>query len=365
MTWPFENDTSAVVKRISNRSISANRKRNLFTIITIALAAALLLAIMLYGFGTSQANINRTKDTAQIVFTNITQEQGDKLYEQNQIDWIGEFTLVSTEQVNNSTFYLQYGNAEMFDAQGMTYSGNIPVSANEIMLQKSFLKELGYGTELGQTISIPLANGQTISFILSGIINVEMGDIGSYMGMVSKEYADQQNGGTATLDYYVGLKNAENMSEEEASSIALAQVDGATEDELRINKDNDDNRNIYEVSILHDGVEYDFEIDAQTGDILSQSSERDDDDDWDDGQSGSQNNNQNNSGLISEKKASKIALGQVDGATESDLRIHQDTDDGRTVYEGSIIYNEMEYEFEIDAQSGDIIDWSSESVYDD
>ena len=67
----------------------------------------------------------------------------------------------------------------------------------------------------------------------------------------------------------------------------------------------------------------------------------------------------------SEKKASKIALGQVDGATESDLRIHQDTDDGRTVYEGSIIYNEMEYEFEIDAQSGDIIDWSSESVYDD
>ena len=49
---------------------------------------------------------------------------------------------MSTEQVNNSTFYLQYGNAEMFDAQGMTYSGNIPVSANEIMLQKSFLKEL-------------------------------------------------------------------------------------------------------------------------------------------------------------------------------------------------------------------------------
>ena len=56
MTWPFENDTSAVVKRISNRSISANRKRNLFTIITIALASALLLAIMLYGFGTSQSS---------------------------------------------------------------------------------------------------------------------------------------------------------------------------------------------------------------------------------------------------------------------------------------------------------------------
>lgn len=30
MTWPFENDTSGIVKRISNRSISANRKRNIF-----------------------------------------------------------------------------------------------------------------------------------------------------------------------------------------------------------------------------------------------------------------------------------------------------------------------------------------------
>ena len=220
MIYPFENDTSAVVKRISNRSIAANRKRNLFTIITIALAAALLLAIMLYGFGTSQANINRTKNTAQIVFTNITQEQGDRLYEQDKIDWIGEFTLVSTEQVNNSTFYLQYGNAEMFKAQEMTYSGNIPVSANEIMLQQSFLKELGYGTELGQTISIPIADGDTVEFILSGIINVEMGDIGSYMGMVSKEYADQQYGGASPLDYYVGLKNAEDMSEKEAADYA-------------------------------------------------------------------------------------------------------------------------------------------------
>ena len=239
MIYPFENDTRAVVKRISNRSIAANRKRNLFTIVTIALAAALLLAIMLYGFGTSQATINRTKDTAQIVFTNITQEQGDKLYEQDQIDWIGEFTLVSTEQVNNSTFYLQYGNEEMFKAQGMTYSGNIPISLNEIMLQKSFLKELGYGTELGQTISIPLADGNTIEFILSGIINVEMGDIGSYMGMVSKEYANQQYGGTSSLDYYVGLKNAENMSEKDATDYAneLAKSFNISDEQVIVRSD--------------------------------------------------------------------------------------------------------------------------------
>lgn len=57
---------------------------------------------------------------------------------------------------------------------------------------KILLEELGYSTDLGQTISIPLSDGEIFEFTLSGIINVEMGDIGSYMGMVSKEYANQQ-----------------------------------------------------------------------------------------------------------------------------------------------------------------------------
>ncbi len=72
-----------------------------------------------------------------------------------------------------------------------------------------------------------------------------------------------------------------------------------------------------------------------------------------------------NGNYISEEEASAIALAEVNGATEDELRIHRDYDDGREIYEGSIIYNEMEYEFEIDAQTGDIIEWCSESVYDD
>ena len=50
MTLPFENDTKTIIKRISSRNISANRKRNIFIIITIALASTLLSAITLYVF---------------------------------------------------------------------------------------------------------------------------------------------------------------------------------------------------------------------------------------------------------------------------------------------------------------------------
>ena len=68
MTWPFENDTSGIVKRISNRSISANRKRNIFIVLTIVLASALLSAIVLYGFGVMQETQNRNQKTAQIMY---------------------------------------------------------------------------------------------------------------------------------------------------------------------------------------------------------------------------------------------------------------------------------------------------------
>ena len=69
---------------------------------------------------------------------------------------------------------------------------------------------------------------------------------------------------------------------------------------------------------------------------------------------------------VSEAEAKKIALAQVPGAKESDIRgFKVDYDDGRVEYEGEIIYNEMEYEFEIDGHSGAIRDWDVESVYDD
>ena len=67
---------------------------------------------------------------------------------------------------------------------------------------------------------------------------------------VADDNAD--DGSAATTAAANSGTGSKYISEEEASSIALAQVDGATEDELRINKDNDDNRNIYEVSILHE-----------------------------------------------------------------------------------------------------------------
>lgn len=67
---------------------------------------------------------------------------------------------------------------------------------------------------------------------------------------------------------------------------------------------------------------------------------------------------------VSIDTARQTALARVPGATSSHIRIYQDYDDGRAVYEGKIIYNAMEYEFEIDAATGNITEWDAESIYD-
>lgn len=83
----------------------------------------------------------------------------------------------------------------------------------------------------------------------------------------------------------------------------------------------------------------------------------DDDDDYVVTQQGS-SQDQN---VISEDEALDIALAKVKGATKDDLmNIHLDVDDGRQVYDVSIFYDKMEHEFEIDAVTGDILEYDAD-----
>jgi len=69
--------------------------------------------------------------------------------------------------------------------------------------------------------------------------------------------------------------------------------------------------------------------------------------------------------LIGEEKAKQIALDRVKGASAEDIsRIDLDYDDGRWVYEGEIYQGEWEYEFEIDGESGNVIGWEKDHIYD-
>ena len=136
---------------------------------------------------------------------------------------------------------------------------------------------------------------------------------------------------------------------------------------IRSHLDWDDGRQVYEVEFYNTSnyTEYDYEVDASTGTILSY----DHDAEYytrpstgNSGNSGNSGSSGNSGATITLEQAKQIALAKVPGAT--DIRIHLDRDDGRLEYEGSIYYGSWEYEFTIDAYTGAIREWERDSIYD-
>lgn len=165
----------------------------------------------------------------------------------------------------------------------------------------------------------------------------------------------------------------------ETAKNAAVKDAGLTSEEVSFHSVELDRRNgieYYDVEFAADGKKYDYDIDALTGTVIGSENPEAADTKPQKVQNDSkvpkaagepqisaeQNDTKNE---LSETEAKKIALAQVPGASEDDIRGWEvDYDDGRLEYEGSIHYNEMEYEFEIDGYSGAIRSWEVESIYD-
>lgn len=69
--------------------------------------------------------------------------------------------------------------------------------------------------------------------------------------------------------------------------------------------------------------------------------------------------------LVPEENVKKMIFALLEGATDKDIRkMEKDLDDGKWKYEIEVIYKGLEYDFEIDAETGQILSWESESIYD-
>lgn len=154
--------------------------------------------------------------------------------------------------------------------------------------------------------------------------------------------------------------NTTDIGSDEASAIALEAAGFAESDvtNLYVSRDFDDGRVVYEVQFWKDNTEYDYEILASTGEIISYDMDVKNNKN---GQGNTQNtqNGQSNTEITLEE-AKQLALDRVPGATEQNMKIELDYDDGYYKYEGEIIYDQKEYDFEIDANTGTFLEWSEE-----
>ena len=197
--------------------------------------------------------------------------------------------------------------------------------------------------------------------------------------------------------YAVGsIANNQGIGLEKATNVALQNA-GYSEAEVKGLKghyDREDNLEVYEVEFYAGGFEYDYTIAADDGTILeanreltneitgsdsqqpsdnsqSQTPEEDADSKDDSQAQDSQQSQQgqqpsDTSQYIGTEKAKELALTHSGVSSSSAVftKTKLDRDDGVYVYEIEFQADTMEYAYEIDASTGNILSFDKESIYD-
>lgn len=168
-------------------------------------------------------------------------------------------------------------------------------------------------------------------------------------------------------DHRAGAGNGKSISLETARETALSHADKKA-GEVSVAKektDYDHGRQVHEVEFYAGADKYEYEVDAATGNILKWDYEAG----WTDGNGAGQKSeggSQSSSKAVTMDEAKAAAL-KTAGLKDSQVTwggVHADYDDGRRIYEGNFYSSSLEYEFEVDAQNGNVIGWDVENIYD-
>jgi hypothetical protein len=188
--------------------------------------------------------------------------------------------------------------------------------------------------------------------------------------------------------YSAGTKK--QISVDEAKQIALAHANLAQKDVtfVKTKLDNEDNRIVYKIEFVISNIEYDYEIDAVSGEIISSDSDVEDDNKKIQTETSQQQNSDDHSNKdkakgsqehstaqtqaptaattqpapskISVERAKQIAVSHAGVSGASFTKVELDTDDGIAVYDIEFKVGNTEYDYEINAASGAIISSSLE-----
>lgn len=181
----FENNNKDIIKKITKRSLKANKIRNIFAVIAIVLTTFMISAIFTLAISYAKnyqiMNLRDQGTTATTFLANPTDKQIKEIENLDISKNIGQeinVGNVSKESLDNNktNIFIKYLDKENWENQLTPcisgIKGNYPTKENEIMLSKLALEFLNKeNSKIGDKIKISYdMNGKTVEkeFILSG-----------------------------------------------------------------------------------------------------------------------------------------------------------------------------------------------------
>lgn len=154
MTWPFENDTSAIVEKLARRSFGRERQRNLFAVLALTLTSFMIAAVFSIGFSYFETyqmqQIRLIGTTAAVGITNVTKAQLEELTKSSLVLDVGvqqRLGSVEAAQLQSAKLGMVWIDAAEWEAHRLPtitdVAGDYPSNKNDIMLPTWALAQMG------------------------------------------------------------------------------------------------------------------------------------------------------------------------------------------------------------------------------
>ena len=219
MTWPFENDTSAITKKLAKKSLISEKRRNLMIVIAVALAAFLICFTGIVATSLTQMQRNQVVDTYEAVWLGIEENDIETLKGVPEFERVGGYYMLG-EELSEQGYHASYvyNDAEMMEIghdQMMLLEGNLPQKANEVVVSKYFLSAYGNNAKIGDTVTLDTESFHG-DYIVTGIMDsVNEKEVNTCAIILSKAALTEWNGfDPAGYRAYVHFKNSGQLDEE-------------------------------------------------------------------------------------------------------------------------------------------------------
>ncbi len=204
-----------MISTMSKSSLKTSRLRNIFVMITIILASSLLTVILMFAVGQNEKTKRDLSHTQQVGYYNLNEQQVEKLKNDERIAYQVEVKTGTVSEMNGFTV-IPYYVSELTDQIRIAEleSGRLPQEKNEIAVQKNMLEKLNVSPEIGSEVTLEFYDGNTETFVVSGIIKGEATN--QFAVFFSRDYA--VNGSQlkdSPFEVYAKLYGATEMNEED------------------------------------------------------------------------------------------------------------------------------------------------------
>nr|WP_325302822.1 ABC transporter permease [uncultured Oscillibacter sp.] len=219
MTWPFENDTGAIVKKLAKRSLASEKRRNLMVVIAVALAAFLISFAAILSVSVAQIQRNQVADTYEAVFTGVEASDVAALKDLPEFARVGEYYLLGQEHseqgYNASYVYCDSDMIYIARSQMELVKGELPEGENEVAVSEYFLSSYGSNAGIGETVRLDTESfhgDYTVTGILSNVGEKE----GNTCAIAVSKAALTRWAGFDPAGYraYVHFQNDEQLNQE-------------------------------------------------------------------------------------------------------------------------------------------------------